>query len=151
MKKYIFVAAVLSLSLMLGISPNFAGGKKSKVEPKCPVSNKKIDKTKFVLHNGGKVYFCCGNCPKAFKKKTGKFAAKANMQLVITGQAKEVKCPFTGKKLNPDTKISVQGVGVCFCCFNCQKAAKKLKGAAQVNRIFNDKAFKKGFKVKAAD
>ena len=42
----------------------------------CPVSNKKIDVTKVVEHDGKNVYFCCGNCPKNFKANPEKFVAK---------------------------------------------------------------------------
>jgi Cu(I)/Ag(I) efflux system membrane fusion protein len=42
----------------------------------CPVSGKPIDPTKFVEHEGQKVYFCCGGCPKAFTADPDKFLAK---------------------------------------------------------------------------
>lgn len=116
--------------------------------PKCPVSGKPCKNLEnYVTHNGGKVYLCCANCPKAFKANPDKFSAKANQQLVATGQAKEVKCPFTGGKLNPETVIKVGDAKVCFCCNNCKGKATKATGDDQVALIFNDKAFKKGFKV----
>ena len=42
----------------------------------CPISNKKIDVTKVVEHDGKKVYFCCPNCDKAFTANPEKFVAK---------------------------------------------------------------------------
>lgn len=42
----------------------------------CPVADKPIDVTKFVEHDGQKVYFCCGNCPKAFQADPDKFLSK---------------------------------------------------------------------------
>lgn len=115
---------------------------------KCPVSGKPVVENGTAEHNGGTVYFCCTNCPKAFAKNTEKFAAKANHQMVATGQFKEEKCPFTGRELNPDTKIKVAGVAVCFCCNNCKGKATKAEGEEQIKLIFNDKAFKKGFTKK---
>lgn len=150
MKKMIVAATVLACGLFVATSMNYAGGAK-KAEPKCPVSGKAIDKENSVEHNGGKVYFCCPNCPKAFEKTPEKFASKANYQLYVTKQAKLVKCPFTGKALNTETKIDVSGVPVCFCCMNCQAKAKDLEGQKQIDAIFNDKAFKKGFEVKKAN
>lgn len=147
MKKMIVTLTAAACALFVTTTFGSAGGAK-KVEPKCPVSGKAIDKDASVEHNGGKVYFCCMNCPKAFEKDTAKFAAKANYQLLVTGQAKQVKCAFTGGKLNPETKIEVGGVPVCFCCFNCQGKVKEEPTAKQVEAIFNDKAFKKGYEVK---
>jgi YHS domain-containing protein len=150
MTKYLITAVALSVALAVATSTNFAQEKEKKYEPKCPVSGKKIDKTKFVEFNGGKVYFCCENCPKKFEeaKEGGKFAAKANMQMVGLGECKQVKCPFTGKDLNPATKTNIQGVNVCFCCNNCKGKASDLSGAAQVSAIFNNAAFKKGWEIK---
>src|SRR5689334_5578476 len=101
MKKLMLVVAFAACAAF--VSSGFAGDKK--VTPKCPVSGNKIDKDASVDFNGGKVYFCCNNCPTKFKDDTDKFAAKANFQLYVTGQAKIVKCPFSGEKLNTDTKI----------------------------------------------
>ncbi len=88
---------------------------------KCPVSGKAakdIDGSS-VAHNGGKVYFCCANCPKAFASATGEkkavLGAKANHQLVATKQAKQTKCPIKVKPINPAQSVKVAGVKVGFC------------------------------------
>lgn len=115
----------------------------------CPVSGKPASKEHAVDYKGGKVYFCCDGCPAAFEKTPAKFSAKANRQLVATGQAKQVKCPLTGRPLNPETAIKVGDVKVCFCCDGCKGKAEKLEGDDQVTLIFNDAAFAKGFENKA--
>ena len=113
---------------------------------KCVVASSKDAKAdNAVEYKGGKVYFCCQNCPKAFAKDTAKFATKANTQLVATGQAKQKACPFSGEDVDPNTKIKVSGVEVGFCCDMCKAKAEASKDAAEL--IFNDKAFDKGFKV----
>lgn len=97
-------------------------------------------------YKGGKVFFCCMNCPKAFAADNAKFAARANHQLVATGQAKQSKCPFTGEDVDTATKITVEGAAVCFCCDMCKAKAGESKD--KIADIFNDKAFEKaGFKV----
>ena len=118
---------------------------------KCPVSDKAVKAASSVDYKGGKVYFCCDNCPKAFNKDRAKFATKANLQLVATGQAKEAKCPITGKDLNPTTAIEVGGVKVAFCCNNCKGKVSKAEDDEQLNLVFGDEAFKKGFEVKPAE
>ena len=114
---------------------------------KCPVSGKDADTSVAVDYKGGKLYMCCPGCPGAFEKNTAKFAAKANHQLVLTGQAKQTGCPFSGGKCNPETTIAVGDVKVSFCCNGCKGKATKAEGDDQVALLFGDGAFKKGFQV----
>ncbi|MDB5389829.1 MAG: hypothetical protein JWM11_5475 [Planctomycetaceae bacterium] len=146
------VSLVASLTLFAFVA-SFVVAEETKKEFKCmcPVAKTKAAKEdKSVEYRGAKVYFCCGGCPEAFKKDTAKFASRANMQLVVTGQAEEKKCPFTGNDLNKDTKIKVGDADVCFCCEKCQAKAEKATGDEQIDLVFGDKAFDKGFKVTAA-
>jgi hypothetical protein len=112
---------------------------------KCPVSGKPVNPADFVEFEKAKVYFCCEDCPVAFKKDPTKYAAKAHLQMVQTEQLKEVACPFTGKKLNPETAIDVGGVKVAFCCDQCKAKAEKEKGDDRVALVFKDTS--KGFKL----
>lgn len=138
----------LGLALVAVTAVAFAEGVKLD-GVKCVVAGSKDAKeANAVDYKGGKVFFCCQNCPKAFSADTAKFAAKANQQLVATGQAKQEKCPLSGGALNAETKISVGGADICFCCEKCQAKAKESKD--QTEFLFNDKAFEKaGFKVTA--
>lgn len=153
MKKYLGIAVVLAVGLVLSIGTANAdkeakkGAKKAEAKLTCPVSGKPVNPEATVDYKGGKVAFCCTNCPKAFAANTAKYATKANLQLVQSGQAKEVKCPITGKDLNPETKISVAGTNVCFCCNGCKGKVTKAEGDAQLELVFGDKAFDKGFVV----
>jgi len=113
----------------------------------CLVAGNKPAKAEnFVEYKGGKVFFCCMNCPKAFSADTAKFAAKANHQLAATKQAKQAKCPLSGEDIDASTAIKVSGVEVAFCCDMCKGKAEAEKD--QVAFLFNDKAFDKAFKVK---
>jgi YHS domain-containing protein len=118
---------------------------------KCPVSGQKVKEASAVDYKGGKVYFCCDNCPKGFAANTAKFATKANQQLVATGQAKQVKCPFTGGKINAETETDIAGTKVSFCCKMCKGKAEKATGDAQLTAVFGDAAFAKGFEVPKAE
>ncbi len=118
---------------------------------KCVVSGGKATENS-VDYKGGKVFFCCENCPKTFAKDTAKFATKANAQLVATAQAKQGKCPLSGGPLNADTAITVGGAKVCFCCEKCQGKVKEAKDADALELVFSDKAFAKAeFKVPKAE
>jgi len=112
----------------------------------CPISGKAVKAGATADYKGGKLYFCCGGCSGAFAKDTAKHAAKANHQLVATGQAKQTGCPLTGNKLNPATVISVGNVKVCFCCNGCKGKVTAAKGDEQLELVFGKK-FDKAFKV----
>ena len=138
-------AAVLCLLAVAGF---VAAEEAKKFEQKCVVSGGAAKEDKTVAYKGGKVYFCCENCPKAFEKDVKKYATKANHQLVATGQAKQEKCPISGGKLNKEKTVKVGGVEVQFCCEKCQGAVAKAEGEAQVEMVFSDAAFEKaGFAV----
>lgn len=147
--RWLLAAAALAALLSVG---SLAEEEKDKLEGiKCPVSGKPVKEASAVEFKGAKVYFCCDGCPKEFEANTAKYTAKANHQLVATKQFKEVKCPLAGKDLNPDTAIEVAGVKVCFCCNGCKGKATKAEGDAQIDLIFNDKAFEKGFEIVKAE
>jgi len=114
---------------------------------KCPISGKPAKESAAVDFEGGKVYLCCNNCPKAFEANPAKFAAKAHHQMVVTGQAKQENCPFSGKATKEDQSTDVDGVKVAFCCPNCKAKVEKADAAAQIEMCFGEKAFKKAFKV----
>jgi len=44
----------------------------------CPVSGKPADTSKFILHEGRKVSFCCAKCEEPFKNDPGKYLHKGN-------------------------------------------------------------------------
>lgn len=139
--------ALCSVAL-LAIGVVAAEEKEEKFSAKCPVSGKDAVETSSTEYRGANVYFCCEGCPDAFAADTKKYAANANAQLVQTKQATQVKCPLTGGKINKDTAIKVGEVEVAFCCNNCKGKASAKSGAEQVDLVFNDTAFDKGFEVK---
>ena len=109
----------------------------------CPVSGKPVKADATVDYRDAKVYMCCPGCPKAFAKNTEKFAAKANHQLVATGQFKQTACPLTGKPFKEDKTVDASGVTVSVCCPGC--LGKGNKADDKVALFFVDKAFEKGF------
>ena len=138
--------ALLTLSVYAAEGINLEGVKCA-MNPKAPA---KADKS--VAYKGGKVFFCCANCPKGFaakiEAKDELTAAKGNAQLVATGQAKQAKCVFTGGPAKDGTEVTVAGADIKFCCNNCKGKAEKMEGDAQLLALIGDAAFKKGgFKV----
>jgi hypothetical protein len=134
------LTAVIVASLCFGLTV-----KAAEPELSCPVSKHPASKDHAVSYKDGKVFFCCDDCPKAFEANTKKFSRAANAQLVASGQYKEVKCPFSGQKLNPETAVEVAGVKVTFCCEKCQAKATKANKEERVKMVFADKVFDKAF------
>jgi YHS domain-containing protein len=121
-----------------------AGSKEFKAT--CPVSGKPAGEDHMVVaKNGDKVYFCCDNCPKAYKANPKKFDAKVHEQLLETAQVVQVACPLTGKPLNKDTAVSVGEAKVAFCCEKCQAKFEKADEAGKVKLAFASASFEKGF------
>ncbi|MCR9293121.1 MAG: hypothetical protein NXI32_10410 [bacterium] len=146
-KLLVGVGCVLGLALTA-----FAASEIDLTDVKCIMNPKAAAKADHALdYKGGKVYFCCDNCPKGFEKKVKTdetVAAKGNHQLVATKQVKQAKCPFSGGDLNEETAIKVAGAKIAFCCENCQGKAEGMEGDKQVVALFGDEAFKKaGFEI----
>ncbi|HVJ79856.1 MAG TPA: hypothetical protein VNC50_02205 [Planctomycetia bacterium] len=111
----------------------------------CPVSGKAAKKSEAVDADGMKVYFCCGNCPDAYKADKEKFTAKVNYQLAQTKQIEQKACPFTGGKVKEGTEVKIGDVSVGFCCNNCKGKAEKAEGDdKKIELVFASTA--KGFK-----
>jgi hypothetical protein len=115
---------------------------------KCPVSGGPASAAgKTVDYKGGKIYFCCPGCDSAFSGDTKAYATKANHQLYVTGQAKQIACPLTGEPINPDLSAKIAKTSVAFCCEHCREAAEQADEAKKLEMVFGDEAFEKGFKV----
>lgn len=146
------IAATLAVAAFAFVSVlAFAADEAKAPKVTCPVSGQPAKAEHTVDYKGGKVQFCCPNCPKAFTADPEKFAVKANHQLALTGQAKQVACPFTGGKLNAEKTADVGGVTVTFCCGNCQAKAKAASQDELAAKVFSDEAFAKAYKVGEAE
>lgn len=133
-----YFVMTLALVAMAFVSSNAAD---KEFKANCPVSGAAAAKESVAMFEGGKVYFCCGNCPKAFAKDTKKHAAKARAQMVSTGEMVQVACPFTGKAVDSATATKVGDIDVCFCCAGCK--GKVDKAEDKVACVFTNAA--KGF------
>jgi YHS domain-containing protein len=142
----------IGVLLGIGIVP-VAGGfqaatnesQEKKFEATCPVSGQPaIEKSVVELpKNGGKVYFCCENCPKAFKADTKKFTLAVHRQFLETGQVVQVACPVTGRPVDVKTFVDVGTAKAGFCCENCLAKYTAADDEGKLKIMFVD--LKKGF------
>ena len=123
----------------------------------CVVSGDEINKSDLKDHEhstykDGKVYFCCGGCKMDFDESPKKFAAKANFQLVSSGQYIQTACPVNKGKIHTAKakknlkKVTVNGMEVDLCCPGCLK--KYNKASDKFALLFSDKGYEKGFSPK---
>ena len=148
-------AGLSALMLCVGASMAFAGVSLEGV--KCLMAaSQDAKESKASEWKEGKVYFCCDKCLGKFdamsKEEKEKIASKANAQLVASKQYVQKACPISGGELNPETKITVAGAEIAFCCNNCKAKAEGWKGDEQVENLFGEKAFKQAkFEVVKAE
>ena len=149
MKYRAILGLVLGCLVVVAGSTSAADKAEKKWKALCPVSGQAASKSISEDYNGGKVYFCCEGCIAPFNKSTAKYAAKANQQLVVTGQAEQSNCPLTGRPVNPEKNIEVAGVEVGLCCGGCLSKLTKLSADEQLDLVFGE-GFAKGFAMKKA-
>lgn len=143
--------SAVCLALVTALASTQAGDKDKKVtKVNCVVAGKEIEiaKAVSVKYRNAKAYVCCNACKAKFEKDSSEYATKANHQLFLTKQAKQVKCPIAGRDMDSSKTVKISGVSVAFCCAGCQGKASKAKGDEQLALAFSDKAFDKGFEVK---
>ncbi len=138
----LFVATVVAVSGLKAAKE----AEKKPFKATCPVSNKPAGEDHVVeLKNGDKVYFCCDNCPKAFKADRKKYQPAVNRQLVETGQVVQVACPLTGKPMNKEVSVEAGEAKVGLCCKNCFAKYEKASDEEKLKLLFVGKNFNQGF------
>ncbi|MEZ5361521.1 MAG: YHS domain-containing protein [Bryobacterales bacterium] len=139
--------AFLSAALLAAAALAWAAGP-DLTHAKCPIVGGQAMASSSVDYKGGKVYFCCAGCDETFKADPKKYAAKANYQLFVTGQAKQIACPLAFEAVSPGLTAKVGDATVGFCCPSCKDEIENMADDdAKIEKIFNDEAFAKAFNV----
>jgi YHS domain-containing protein len=113
----------------------------------CPVTARPVSPAVSIEYQGAKLYFSSPDCIPTFQANVAKYASRANYQLVVTGQARQVACPFTGKPLNPNIPTEkVYALDVGFCCRACQQTVAGADMLTRLDLVFGD-AFKTGYVI----
>jgi YHS domain-containing protein len=147
MKPYLTVALLLA-SAYLAAASLLAAPASTASAAACPVTGRPIDKAVSIDYLGARLYFAESACIAKFQAEPARYTVGANYQLAVTGQARQVACPFTGKAVNssvPTAKVGVLDIG--FCCHACQQTvARAADIQAKYRLVFGD-AFATGFVV----
>ncbi|HID23834.1 MAG TPA: YHS domain-containing protein [Planctomycetaceae bacterium] len=148
MEKRLALATIVSAAVLATVSFGRADdGKVNLKGIKCLICNMQVSEDISTDYKGAKLYFGCNGCPARFKANVDKYAAKANAQLVASKQAKQKACPLSGRPCKKQISMKVADTTVYFCCNGCKRRVAKLKGDAQVEKVFGDVAFEKGFEI----
>ncbi|MEM9413478.1 MAG: hypothetical protein AAGA30_20390 [Planctomycetota bacterium] len=115
---------------------------------KCVVSGKSAARKHESNYKGGKIFFDSRSSQQKYKFDALKYVARANHQLVVTGQYVQLKCPATNKHIagRKTYEKSIFGVKVHFCCQHCANKFTANK-ASQNERLFGKTNFDKYFVV----
>lgn len=140
MKKLLAVLAVVGLAAGFAAS-DVSADKEAKFEATCPVSGGGAKKEHSVKQGSKTVYFCCPNCPKAYKKDSKKFANKVNAQFLETKQITQIGCPISGRPIDATKTAALGKAKVAFCCGNCLAKAEASDDLAKLAFASFDKGF----------
>ena len=111
---------------------------------------KDIKGKKVLDYKDGKLFLCCSSCVKKMDRDPGKYEAKANYQLVYTGQYRQHACPFTGKEVTSESpQVEVDGgplgvVEVKVCSDEMVQQLDAMEFGDQVKTVFGPKGFETG-------
>ncbi len=140
MRKALALLAVLGMTAGF-FAANAAADKEAGLNATCPVSGKPAVKDHAAKFKGKSVYFCCPNCPKAYKADRKKFTNAVYTQLLETDQITQVACPLAGKPFDETKTVALGKTTVAFCCGNCQGKAKDSDDVAKLAFANFDKGF----------
>lgn len=112
-----------------------------KFDTTCVVSGGPAKKEHVEKVNGKEVYFCCPNCPKAFKADPKKFDLKVKQQWLETQQITQVGCPVSGKAVDASATAKLGKATVAFCCDGCKGEFDSADDKAKFTFANFDKAF----------
>lgn len=111
---------------------------------RCPVTGERVSEEASIDYMGGKLYFSGAECIGKFRANKFEYEAKANAQLVVTGQFKQVRCPVSGDEFALGIKTKICGVDVRFCSAECAKKVRRASADQRAELVFG-KGFDKGF------
>lgn len=117
---------------------------------RCPVTGDRVSMEASIDYRGGTLYFCSTECIDKFRADRTAYEAKANTQLVATGQYEQTKCPLTGDAFVPRIKTKVCGIDICFSSTDSLKMVKRATADERTELVFGD-GFDKGFAMKQDD
>jgi YHS domain-containing protein len=146
MKPFMLIASfavALAVTSTALLADDQAAEEQKEFKATCPVSGGPADEKNAVEYRGKKVYFCCENCPKAFKKEPKKFKNRVLLQLLETGQMVQVGCPLSGGPTDDATAVEVGTTKVAFCCEKCQAKFQEAQDEKKLEVLFAslDKGF----------
>lgn len=124
MKKNILIAIAFtflvgSLSFLSADTPDKGN------QTLCPVMGNAVNNEIYSDYDGQRVFFCCEGCRAPFEKEPEKYLKKMKeMGIEPMKLKKQATCPVSGKDINTDSYIDVNGKRVFVCCDGCKAKVK---------------------------
>jgi YHS domain-containing protein len=92
------------------------------VQVGCPISGRAVNEETTVEVGLAKVAFCCENCLAKYNDADDEGKLKVVFANLDKGYTRQVKCPVSGKPINPEASLEYEGKKVYFCCAGCPAA-----------------------------
>lgn len=104
-------------------------------------------------YKGATLYLCCSSCVKRMDKTPEKYEAKANHQLVQTGQFLQGACPVSGEAVTSSSPmLEIDRAKVLFSRADHKDKIAALELEEQIETVFGPEGFKMGkFELKKED
>ena len=94
------------------------------VQVACPITGKPVNKDTLVEVGEAEAGFCCKKCLAKYNAADDEGKLKIMFGDLDKGFTYQVKCPVSGKPINPQESVEYHGKKVYFCCPNCPAAFK---------------------------
>jgi YHS domain-containing protein len=95
--------------------------------PLCPVSGETADLSVKKVTDEGPIFFCCKDCIAKYEASPSKYAEKVAQQRKALATLPKVQktCPVSGKPIDKEMSLEVDGQAIFFCCDKCPAEYKK--------------------------
>lgn len=151
------IAVLTLLAALMAVAPSKAvaedasdplEGLKCFIMPKRDVKGKQE-----IEYKGATLYLCCKACVKRMDRTPEKYEAKANHQLLQTGQYVQKACPLDGSDVTDSSPVlEIQGAKVKFSSEEHKSTIAALELDEQIEKVFGVDGFKKGkFELKKSE
>ncbi len=95
-----------------------------KLQTMDPVTDRKIDKTIFVDHQGNRIYFSDNNSKNMFLADPEDYVGKMTKNGITFSRLQEI-CPVSDEQIDLKIFTEHNGNNIYFCCKKCRSSFKK--------------------------
>lgn len=112
----------------------------------CPVTGGPVDSSVYLTEQGGRVFFATKDAVSEYRRNRRDFADLAAVQLVVTSQAEQFRCPATRREFSRDFSLMIEGVEVYFASEEARQKFAEHSEDERRAKVFDPAVFRKSFR-----